>query len=205
MGSISFESDLLNLKNNSNKIILLTGLTGSGKNFILNKISSIVKFETIIQTTTRPIRNNENHGIDYFFITNDEFNFMKKNHRIICDRKFIAKENGKDTLWQYGIEVSNIEDSISYIIAGDMRLANQLKEKYKDRVFNIFIDANQDIRESRIQQRGDFNDAEWERRENDDLFLIEEAYREADMIINNNHKFNNNTLLKICQKLKEND
>lgn len=58
-----------------NKIIALIGEAGSGKDFIAKKLieQDPVSFCPIISCTTRPKRSHETNGVDYFFLTNEEF------------------------------------------------------------------------------------------------------------------------------------
>ena len=57
------------------KIIALIGEAGSGKDtlmqYLLKKYSD--KFNEIISCTTRPKREGEKEGVDYFYLTNEEF------------------------------------------------------------------------------------------------------------------------------------
>lgn len=61
------------------KIIAIIGEAGSGKDTLMNKViyeagtapASI--FHTIVSCTTRPPRDYEKNGINYYFLTNEEF------------------------------------------------------------------------------------------------------------------------------------
>lgn len=56
------------------KIIALIGEAGVGKDTILRKvIERNPKLHKIISCTTRPKRQNEREGVDYFYLTNTEF------------------------------------------------------------------------------------------------------------------------------------
>lgn len=54
------------------KIICLVGESGSGKDTILHLLRQYDVHE-IISCTTRPMRNGEQDGVNYHFLTNDEF------------------------------------------------------------------------------------------------------------------------------------
>lgn len=56
----------------TNIVISLTGPTCSGKNYLLQKLMD-KGYTPIVSTTTRPKREGEVEGIDYYFIEKDEF------------------------------------------------------------------------------------------------------------------------------------
>ena len=59
------------------KYIILSAPSGSGKSTLANYLlSEVGSLSFSISSTTREMRRNEKNGIDYYFITYDEF---KKN------------------------------------------------------------------------------------------------------------------------------
>ena len=69
------------------KFIIISAPSGSGKStlasYLLTNISSL---SFSVSSTTRAMRKNEVHGVNYYFISNDEF---KKN---IDDQNFVEWE-----------------------------------------------------------------------------------------------------------------
>lgn len=58
----------------SGVILLLSGPSGAGKSSLIQKISKdIGDYYFSISTTTRPIREGEVEGVDYFFVSKEEF------------------------------------------------------------------------------------------------------------------------------------
>ena len=56
------------------KIVALFGEAGTGKDFMLNKVlAARPDWHKIISCTTRPKRQGEQHGVNYFYHTMDEF------------------------------------------------------------------------------------------------------------------------------------
>ncbi len=57
------------------QVVVLSGPSGSGKSTIVNRLvaESRVKLVKMISATTRPIRINEKHGEDYYFLSDEEF------------------------------------------------------------------------------------------------------------------------------------
>jgi len=55
-------------------VLVLSGPSGAGKSSLINKISDeIGDYYFSISTTTRPIREGEEEGIHYYFVSEDEF------------------------------------------------------------------------------------------------------------------------------------
>ena len=70
---------------NSNKPLMILGPTAVGKNTLINKLKT--KFPKVIYKlpsyTTRPKRNGEIDGVDYSFITKEEFLKLKNEGKLI--------------------------------------------------------------------------------------------------------------------------
>lgn len=55
-------------------LIVISGLSGAGKDAIIQRLKERgLPFHFVVTTTSRPKRENEVHGVDYFFVTDDEF------------------------------------------------------------------------------------------------------------------------------------
>lgn len=78
------------------KIIALCGKAGSGKDTILRHIVSTApeRFNEIISCTTRPMREGEVEGVNYFFLTDEEFEILESTGEMLETTEF----NG----WHYG-------------------------------------------------------------------------------------------------------
>ena len=55
------------------KVVALFGKAGSGKDTILREVVSKGDFHEIVSCTTRPRREGEQDGVNYHFLTNEEF------------------------------------------------------------------------------------------------------------------------------------
>ena len=66
------------------KIIALIGKAGSGKDTILNKVLDIdPTFHKIINSTTRKPREGEVEGINYYFLTIDQYTDKLLNNEFV--------------------------------------------------------------------------------------------------------------------------
>jgi len=55
-------------------LIVISGPSGVGKDSVVNRMAARnLPFHFVVTATTRPPRDNEVHGVDYFFFTKDEF------------------------------------------------------------------------------------------------------------------------------------
>lgn len=72
------------------KVIAVIGKSGSGKNSLLQEVlaSAPDTFHQIINCTTRPSREKEVEGKDYFFLTGKEFIAKIKNNEMLEYTKF---------------------------------------------------------------------------------------------------------------------
>lgn len=58
-------------------LIVISGPSGVGKDTVLQRMKERdLPFHFVVTATTRPRRDNEVHGVDYFFVSQDEFTRM---------------------------------------------------------------------------------------------------------------------------------
>lgn len=116
------------------KLVILSGPSGSGKTTISEHLEKAPEFFRSISATTRPPRKSEEQGVDYFFITKDEFN--KKIER----GKFIEYAKYHNDL--YGTPLDPLEDAMSrgliVLLIIEVKGALQIMEKFPDCI-SIFI------------------------------------------------------------------
>ena len=74
----------MNTEKKLNKIIIISSPSGAGKTTICKELLKTSKdINLSISYTTRQKRVNEKNGKDYYFVTNKEFNNLRKNHFFI--------------------------------------------------------------------------------------------------------------------------
>lgn len=134
---------------NKYKIIALFGPAGSGKDYIVKNLMQTVQgkryLHEIISYTTRPPRENEKDGIDYHFVTYDEF--VKKD--------FLEYNTFRN--WWYGtatedLDINKINIGV-FNVAGIYQLINSNLNKEKVDCLPIYIKTNSKIRLLRQLQR----------------------------------------------------
>jgi guanylate kinase len=86
-------------------LIILSGPSGVGKDTVLQRMQERrLPFHFVVTATTRPIRPNEVHGRDYFFVNHDEFARMIEEDELLeyaivyNDYKGIPKQQVREAL-----------------------------------------------------------------------------------------------------------
>ena len=58
-------------------LIVISGPSGVGKDSVIQRMKGLnLPFHFVVTATTRPPRDEERHGVDYFFLSHDEFTEM---------------------------------------------------------------------------------------------------------------------------------
>lgn len=94
-----------NLYNPQPLLIVLSGPSGVGKDSVLHGLKSRgLPIHFVVTATTRPRRTEEVHGVDYFFVSKEEFAQMIEQDELIeyaivySDYKGIPKQQVRDAL-----------------------------------------------------------------------------------------------------------
>ena len=94
-----------NLHNPQPLLIIISGPSGVGKDSVLHGLEArLLPVHFVVTATTRPRRENETHGVDYFFFTKDEFAQMIEHEELIeyaivyNDYKGIPKQQVREAL-----------------------------------------------------------------------------------------------------------
>ena len=94
-----------NIHNPQPLLIVISGPSGAGKDTVMQRMQERgMPFHFVVTATTRPKRANEEHGRDYWFISNEEFARMIDEDELIehaivyGDYKGIPKQQVRDAL-----------------------------------------------------------------------------------------------------------
>ena len=155
-------------------MIVLTGASASGKTVTaldLQKRHNLVK---AITTTTREKRVGETDGVEYFFVTKEEF--LKR----LNENKFVEHSvyNGN----YYGCGIDQVSDN-KIVVLDPNGLHSFLKLKDKNIVSFLLI-ANENTRKERMCSRGDKKENIEQRIKNDVEDFSSEKIGKVDFVIN---------------------
>lgn len=135
-------------------LIILSGPSGVGKGTVrkdLMKRYPDLNLLYSISMTTRPPRNGEKNGEDYFFVSEDEFNKNIDNNNFLEHTKFVSHQYGtpKDYVEKMRNEGKNV------LVEIDISGAKQImKAMFRDNLLTIFVTAPSiDDIEKRIRYR----------------------------------------------------
>jgi guanylate kinase len=94
------------------RCVVLTGKAGVGKTTVVQYLDENFRYHKLVSTTTRPPRPHEQDGVDYYFITQDEFDAMQTVGAFVEHTRHgkysYALQRSEFEHYQYGICVVNI-------------------------------------------------------------------------------------------------
>ena len=103
-------------------LVVISGFSGVGKGTVIRHMMETHEgYAYSVSATTREMREGEKDGVDYFFITEEEFTRMIRDHELIeytnyCDhfygtpKKFVRRmlEEGKDVILEIETQGANL-------------------------------------------------------------------------------------------------
>lgn len=134
-------------------LIVISGPSGVGKDAVIDKMKARgLPFHFVVTATTRPPRPEEEHGVDYFFLSNDEFAGMIDNDELLeyaivyNDYKGIPKSqvrealaSGKNVVMRVDVQgaetVQGLEEDALLIFLTtetEEELVNRLKKRHTE-------------------------------------------------------------------------
>lgn len=174
-------------------LIVVSGPSGAGKDTICNKVVSDMKDTMIsISMTSRTPRPKEVDGIDYYFITKEEFEERIKNDEFL---EYAIVHNNQ----YYGTPKVKLEENLSngknVILVIDIQGALEIKEKVKEALF-IFImpPSMEELKDRLIKRNTETKDKILER--------FKTAYKEINEFKKYNYVVVNDRVEKAVEKVK---
>ena len=169
-----------------NKIIVLSAKSASGKDTIMKQLVAEGGFLPCVSHTTRPMREGEVEGREYYFIDQQDFIARKRNREFVETRTY----NTVQGQWFYGMSKdelnSKLEQGHIIMILDIVGLLALQDSIYKDRIISFYIDVDLKTRIQRSLDRETLtiqNLDECVRRAKADEEDFEEAYEICDYII----------------------
>lgn len=179
------------MESSSKILVVLTGKTASGKDSVMAKLlSRLPNFKRVITTTSRKIRDGEQNGVDYNFISEPDFRQKIKNSDFIEYVEYAGN--------LYGTEKSQILDNLGsgLIWRIDPSRAGQIKEFIRgafgkemaddllQRVLVIYLTVDDEVILERLKKRG-LSQEEIGKRMQEDAKFWQEFKSNYDFVIEN--------------------
>ena len=135
------------------KIFYIMGKSASGKDTIYKElIEKMPKFHSIVPYTTRPMREGEKDGVEYFFVDQERFDEMMDEEKIIEFRSY----NTKCGIWTYFTADDGQVDleNADYLGIGTLESYVKMREYYgKENVCPVYIEVEDGERLARALKR----------------------------------------------------
>lgn len=136
------------------KLFVLMGKSATGKDTIYKELLRVESLELkeVVSYTTRPIRAGERDGVEYYFVSNDRLEVLRKQDKIIEIRGY----NTVQGLWNYfTVNDGQIDlNRHNSLIIGTLESYEQIKNYFgKEQVHPIYIELDDGIRLQRALDR----------------------------------------------------
>lgn len=170
------------VKNLQRRVFVVTGNTGTGKTTVTKYLNEFYEMPKVITHTTRPPREGEEDGVDYYFESNDSFD---RNHFL---------EEVSYSGYKYGSSVEGLErawekNQLITIVLDPMGALTYLQDLPTGEVVVIYLDVTEraDLMQ-RLEKRGDdveaiaqrLNSEEYQR----DLMILPGLKERAHVVMN---------------------
>lgn len=134
------------------RLIILTGLSGSGKTSISHELVKDPHIKQVVTTTTRPRRPNEVDEVDYHFVTESGFRRMQEagellEHAEVYDHLYGTSRDALQVIFDAGKDA---------LLVVDVQGALWWKENYKGEQLTLFIaPPSKEAMIDRLKARGE--------------------------------------------------
>ena len=132
-------------------LIVLSGPSGVGKGTVLKEVmkDESLKLAFSISMTTRAKREGEEDGVNYFFVTRDEFEQAVRDGKMLEYAEFVGNYYG--TPLEYVEKLRN--EGMNVILEIEVQGCMQVREKEPDALTIFIVPPSREELESRIRGR----------------------------------------------------
>ena len=135
------------------KIYCVMGKSSSGKDTVYKKLKEQYKeFRLIVPYTTRPIREGEKDGVEYYFVDPEQFRAMKEDGKVIESRSY----NTKCGIWTYFTADDGQIDlsAADYLLIGTLVSYQALREYFgEEAIVPVYLEVEDGLRLPRALER----------------------------------------------------
>lgn len=134
------------------KIFYLMGKSASGKDTIYKKVKEqMPELKTIVIYTTRPIREGELNGREYYFVDDDKLKELQEAGKVIELREY----NTVHGIWKYfTADDGQFDGDDNYLAIGTLESYVQLRDYFgQERLVPIYVEVEDGLRLERALAR----------------------------------------------------
>lgn len=135
------------------KIYYMMGKSSSGKDTLFKEVKKALPWlQTITLYTTRPIREGERDGVEYFFVSEDTLNAYENQGKVIEQRAYDTVHG----IWKYAtVDDGQINlDTSDYLVIGTLKSYERMQKFYgPDKLVPIYIEVEDGERLARALAR----------------------------------------------------
>lgn len=160
--------------------VIISGPSGSGKGTVVKQLDPAKGYALSISVTTRPPREGEVHGRDYFFTSEDEFRRMREENEFLEHAFFVGSFYG--TPRKYVEE--QIEKGKVVVLEIEVEGALQVKKIFPSAILIFLMPPDFPELAARLKNRGTEDDVKIEARLKKALEEVPLIYRYNYLVIN---------------------
>ena len=169
------------MKDKTGKLIVISAPSGTGKTTVVKKLlENIPNIAASVSFTTRPMRENEREGIDYFFVDKRKFESMVDSKQFIEHATVFGNYYGT----QKKSLLIDLKKGINVILEIDWQGAQQVKEKMPSCIMIFLIPPSKEVLLSRLKNRGTDSKREIENRFNQAVSDLNESNKFDYVLVN---------------------
>jgi guanylate kinase len=147
--------------NNAPLLVVLTGPSGAGKDAVLDELARRGhRFHRVITATTRPARDNERDGIDYFFLTDEAFDELINTGGLLEWAQIYGHRSGVPRQQV----IDRLRDGLDVYVRTDVQGADSIKRLMPGALRVFIAPSSFEELEQRIRDRGSDDEARIARR-----------------------------------------
>lgn len=138
----------------SGRIVIVSGPSGAGKSTVLRRLLDQAPWPLAlsVSATTRLPRPGERHGIDYFFLSKDEFAARRAREEFLEWKEVFGRGDWYGTLWSQ--VTTGLQQGKWLILEIDVAGAMTVVERYPDAITIFLHPGSIDELERRLRGRG---------------------------------------------------
>lgn len=177
---------------NKGLLIVISGPSGAGKGTLCKTLlSRNDRLKLSVSCTTRQPRNGEVHGVNYFFVTHENFKEMINKDELLEYAQVYDNFYGTPKAFVD----KNLNEGYDVILEIDIQGALKIKEKYPEAVFIFILPPSMEELKNRIKKRGSETEESLLKR-------FKCAFQEINYISKYNYVVTNDVLDEAVKKLE---